>query len=790
MGIKTRLSIAILGVVAAAIPLTGGWGLLTLRSVISSTEEELASHARAVFFRAVERQSSANEVLARLLAESPGVQERMRNNDRLGLLSDLAPTFATLKAYGINNVHFHRPNTTTLARLHAPNQYDDDLSALRPMIAEVNRTRTARQGIELGVNGLPIRGAVPVTAPDGRSLGVVEIGSFINAEFLRGIAEADVLYTVYFSGPGGLQRLSGTSDSGATHLSAEDLAKVFERGDVTVRTTAGGMSRLCTVTVLPDYAGRSVGVLQVDIDTTGLEGAYDTAIRRFLIGILLLGLVAASVAALTALGILRPLSRLIRSVELIATNASAPSVPFIGRSDELGRFARAIDEFRNSKSRLQAQAAELDELSRRYAAEREAAVTAMRLLQDVIDTVPAVINFKDLNLRYVFVNRQCARLYDSTHEAMIGKRTSDMNPDYDRTALEKAERQALETGEAEGPHEVSGINPGRGRLGAWWIVKVPFRDPEGKIVGLVTVAVDVTDIKSAQSVLERRQVDLEEANRLLTRQAADLERLNVRYQAERKTAQEASRAKSEFLATMSHELRTPLNAVIGYSEIMLKQMFGPMLPRYLEYTNDILTSGRHLLEVINEILDMSRIESGTYNLNLQAMDVGPIVESAVRFMRERAQAKKQELRLTVAGALPPTMVESRALRQIMLNLIGNAVKFTQPSGRIDIEIRCEAGRQVEISVRDNGPGIEARHLPHVTKPFWQAEEARHRTHEGTGLGLSISNKLVELHGGSLEVASTVGEGTSVTVRLSAAETAVSADSAVASGESRKLSRPA
>lgn len=766
MGIKARLSIAILGIAAVAITLIGGLGLLTLRSLISSTEEELAAHARAEFFRAVERQASANEALARLLSESPGVRERMRGDDRPGLLSDLGPTFAALKAHGINNIHVHRPNTMTLARLHAPEQFDDDLSLLRPMIVEINRAGLARRGMELGVNGLPIRGAVPVIDRDERPLGVVEVGSFISAEFLRDFAEPGFAYTVYYSNASALELVATVPDALAPRLSKDTLARVFGQGDFTTRTSAADKSHLTTVAALRDYAGRAVGAIQIDIDITELEATYDRAVQMLLIGTLFLGLVAASIAILTALGILRPLERLVHTAQGIAASGGpAPPVPFVGRSDELGRFARAIDEFRTSKARLQSQAADLDELNRRSATEREAAMTAMRLLQDVIDTVPAVINFKGLDLRYVIVNRECARFYNSTSEAMIGKRISDMTSGLDMRALEEAEMRVLETGEALVPRELSGISASTGRLETWWTVKAPFRDPAGKIAGLVTVAVNVTDLKQVQATLERRQTDLEEANRLLARQAADLERLNVQYLAERESAQEASRAKSEFLANMSHELRTPLNAVIGYSEILLKQMFGPLPPRYLEYSNDILASGRHLLDVINDILDMSRIESGAYGVNLQLMDVGGIVESAARFVRPRAESKCQELRLTLAADVPRIPVDSRALRQVMLNLVGNAVKFTPNGGRIDVDVRMRDDRQVEIVVSDNGPGIEPHHLPHVMKPFWQAEEARRRTHEGTGLGLSISRRLVELHGGSMEIASTVGVGTVVTVRL-------------------------
>ena len=782
MSIKARLSVAILGIAALAIALIGGLGLFTVHLLISATEEDLTARARGQLFRAIESRAAENEGFARLLATLPSVHDRIRNDDRSGLIADLGDAFAALKGYGINNTHFHRANTTTLARLHAPNQYDDDLSAVRSMIVEVNRSGTPRRGIELGVNGLPIRGAVPVVGQDGRHLGVVEVGSFIDAEFLSGLAVPDATYAVFFSKGDALEVFAVSPGMRAPRLPMPVLQSVFRQGAVADRSRVGDAAYLSTATALRDYAGRPIGVVQIDFDITSLEKGYDLAISLLLAGTAVIGLLAGLTALLTALGILRPLARLISATEDIASNRPAAPVPLVERADELGRFARAIDEFRKSKSQLQAQAADLDELSRRHAAERESAITAMHLLQDVIDTVPAVINFKGLDLRYVIVNRECARFYNSTREAMVGKRISDMASGLDMRALEEAERRILETGEALVPREFSGASATKGRFETWWTVKAPFRSPEGKVAGLVTVAVDVTDLKQAHAVLERRQADLEEANRLLEKQAADVERLNVRYQTEREAAREASRVKSEFLTNMSHELRTPLNAVIGYSEILLKQMFGPLPPRYLDYTGDILASGRHLLDVINDILDMSRIESGKYNLLIEPVDVQALMQSAIRFVEERAATKKQELRLTIAEPVPPMVVDARAIKQVMLNLVGNAVKFTQPGGRIEVDVRSQPDGRLAIAVRDNGPGIEAHHLPHVLKPFWQAEEARRRTHEGTGLGLSISSKLVELHGGELDISSTVGRGTVVTVRLPSPALALNQVTAPANSE--------
>lgn len=228
---------------------------------------------------------------------------------------------------------------------------------------------------------------------------------------------------------------------------------------------------------------------------------------------------------------------------------------------------------------------------------------------------------------------------------------------------------------------------------------------------------------------------------------------------------QAERMRADFVANVSHELRTPLNAVIGYAEILTQQMFGPMPARYRDYSNDILVSGQHLLEVINDILDMSRIEAGTYTLRLQRLDLAAVIHEAVRFVRDRADKKQQILRLDTAEGLPWAQVDRRAIRQVVINLVGNAIKFTPTGGEIEVALTLKPGQGPEIAVRDNGPGIDPQHLPLVFQPFWQAEEARRRSHEGTGLGLSISHKLVDLHGGRIDIDSAVGRGTTVTVRL-------------------------
>jgi two-component system cell cycle sensor histidine kinase PleC len=216
---------------------------------------------------------------------------------------------------------------------------------------------------------------------------------------------------------------------------------------------------------------------------------------------------------------------------------------------------------------------------------------------------------------------------------------------------------------------------------------------------------------------------------------------------------------------MSHELRTPLNAVIGYSEVLAGEMFGPMLPRYLEYSKSILAAGQHLLEIINDILDMSRIEAGSYDLEIAEIDLSELTREALRLMRAHAEQKRQDVRLQIDESLQCVRVDRRAIKQVIINLVGNAIKFTQPGGWIEISASRPPSDGIEISVRDNGPGIGPDHIPHVFEAFWQGEDARTRKHEGTGLGLYISKKLVEMHGGTIRLESIVGVGTAVTVML-------------------------
>jgi diguanylate cyclase (GGDEF)-like protein/PAS domain S-box-containing protein len=225
-------------------------------------------------------------------------------------------------------------------------------------------------------------------------------------------------------------------------------------------------------------------------------------------------------------------------------------------------------------------------------------------------------------------------------------------------------------------------------------------------------------------------------------------------------AEEASRAKSQFLANMSHELRTPLNAIIGFSEIIRDQMFGSVgVPRYVDYARDINGSGTHLLALIGDILDMSRIEAGYYALDEKAVDLSTVIQSALTMVRPQAERGGITLRNLSPDSLPQLRADERVVKQVLINLLGNAVKFTPNGGTIDVVFRQLPDGTPSLTVIDTGIGITPERLEHIFEPFQLAKAEVARQHGGTGLGLSISKRLMELHGGSLSLSSTVDSGT-------------------------------
>src|SRR5690606_33349542 len=231
-------------------------------------------------------------------------------------------------------------------------------------------------------------------------------------------------------------------------------------------------------------------------------------------------------------------------------------------------------------------------------------------------------------------------------------------------------------------------------------------------------------------------------------------------------AEAANRAKTEFLANMSHELRTPLNAIMGFSEVISLEVLGPIgHKRYREYAEDILASSRHLLQLINDILDIAKIEAGKLEMDEDELDVGELLADAERFVGKTAE--RAGLGLTIEGPASTVRVhgDERRLRQILLNLLSNAIKFTPAGGSVELSVRLTADGGVNFVVRDSGIGIAPEEIERAMAPFSQVETGLARRYDGTGLGLPLSKALVEMHDGQLTLESEPGVGTVVTVHL-------------------------
>ncbi|KAB1089366.1 PAS domain-containing sensor histidine kinase [Neorhizobium galegae] len=289
--------------------------------------------------------------------------------------------------------------------------------------------------------------------------------------------------------------------------------------------------------------------------------------------------------------------------------------------------------------------------------------------------------------------------------------------------------------------------------------------------GLVSVGTDITLLKRHQERLrdsERRLMatigDLSSSQKKLERQKSELSIANANYQAEKERAEAANKAKSEFLANMSHELRTPLNAILGFSEILANGMFGPLgSPKYSEYSKDIHDSGKHLLNVINDILDMSKIEAGHMRIQCEAVDLKPLIEESLRLTTISAQDKEIAIHQRLCDSLH-MVADRRALKQVLLNILSNAVKFTNYGGRIELRAR-KLEKGVLLTIADTGIGIPMEALNKIGQPFEQVQSQYAKSKGGSGLGLAISRSLIGLHGGKMRIRSRVGEGTVVSLLI-------------------------
>ena len=399
-------------------------------------------------------------------------------------------------------------------------------------------------------------------------------------------------------------------------------------------------------------------------------------------------------------------------------------------------------------------------------------ITEQRTLAQRSETADMRLRTAIENISESFVlwdANQCLIMCNSKYQQDNGLRDEDVVPGISRTLIEKRmtalaneRRLANPNGPAAGATFERQLADGR------WLQVNELKTRDG---GMVSVGSDITQLKQHQAKLtdsERRLMatihDLSLARKAEGERTAELVELNRKYLKESQRAEAANRAKSEFLANMSHELRTPLNAIIGFSEMMQQAYFGPLgSEKYEDYIRDIHSSGAYLLGVINDILDMSKIEAGQFSIEREGIDLAPLINETVRVVALQAAEKSITLDTQISDAMA-LFADRRAIKQIVINLLSNAVKFTGEGGHITLRARKVAGA-IMLTIEDTGCGIPKDALRKLGRPFEQVQNQFSKNHSGSGLGLAISRSLAELHGGALKIRSTEGVGTIVSVRI-------------------------
>ena len=360
------------------------------------------------------------------------------------------------------------------------------------------------------------------------------------------------------------------------------------------------------------------------------------------------------------------------------------------------------------------------------------------ILDSIFQNLPVGLLIKDKNHIVERPNRTYVAWYGNDVEKMLGH-TSDyvenFQPKEDAGVMNAQEDEVLETGRILQRQVVRTFADGKQHT--VHITKFPIYDREGRIIKVGSISVDLSE-----------QVQAEEAARSALEEA-----------------EKANRAKSKFIATMSHEFRTPLNAILGFSEMLRREYFGPLgSDTYKGYADDIHDSGVHLLGLVNDILDIATIEAGKRVINKEVIRLVDVVDDCIRHVAQSADEGKLHLVLNLPDALPTLLADRKTVTQILINLLSNAIKFTEPGGTITISAEADA-TSLTLSVADAGKGIAEDVLPNITEPFSKSQSNPHVSEAGTGLGLSIVKSLVEMHGGKLRIESAIDAGTTIWITL-------------------------
>lgn len=511
--------------------------------------------------------------------------------------------------------------------------------------------------------------------------------------------------------------------------------------------------------------------------------------------VLLSGLLAIGVSTWLLKGVTGPIDSLIKGTDAISAGDFSSRIP-ITSEDELGvlseRFnemAETIarrdeevqatleelestnEELQASYNQMEAVTEDLERAKKELETEHRRLLEAKEYLQNVIEDSPDMLITTDIEGNIVEFNKGAEEMLGFRREEIIGKPAELLYPD-------KAERQGLlkvvnEQGRITN-HETTLVTKDERKLDVNLTLS-QLRDGLGNVIGTVGISRDITEIKKKREELLSLNKRLQETTLALEAARVDLERkVEDRTKELRDTNEkliesnirikEADRLKSEFMANMSHELRTPLNAIIGFSELLMDGIDGEINDLQRTDLTHIHGSGVHLLDIINDILDLSKIEAGKMDLVKEQVDLTGIIGGVVSVTRTLLKGKNIKMSVRVDDEIPTIVADSKRLKQIILNLLSNAAKFTE-EGEIVVKAERAGTESVLISVKDTGMGIKEEDIPKVFEKFRQIDMSSTRNKGGTGLGMAITTRLVEMHGGSIWLESKFGVGTTFFVKL-------------------------
>lgn len=381
------------------------------------------------------------------------------------------------------------------------------------------------------------------------------------------------------------------------------------------------------------------------------------------------------------------------------------------------------------------------------------------LTQLIMDSVPDLVSLCNVHGTYLTVNRALSDMLGKAPQQIIGLTYSDLLAPEIAERFQAQDEEVLRTGEMLVVDEET-MFARSGRQLRLMTIKTPVLSADGQVTSIVSVARDVTRLKEAEARLQQYVEELQQHTEELQTQQLEMRVLMT-------NLEEASQAKSKFLAAMSHELRTPLSAIMGFSEVLLDQLTGSLTEKQLEYARNINASGHHLLDLINDVLDFARVEAGKMTLEYDKFDPALAVKQTVDMVSEAAEKKKIALSLQVEASCPAVVTaDERKFKQVLLNLLSNAVKFTPLTGAVHVLVSLVTDRRgpqfpleefLQVEVRDTGPGIDAKGQEKLFQEFSQLEASAEKT-AGSGLGLVLSKRLVELHSGRIWLASEPGKG--------------------------------